>query len=258
MRVEEAIASVESCNSLEELTRTLQSISENYGFSSFNFLETGATHVDVPFFLGTMEHDFANDYFSNKLIHFDPCVSFARRNNTPFTWSDVPFPEYDGVRKSGAQRAIEVASDYGYKEGLVVPFHFSDKIGRVNSSIIVFFWKDAVSRFYFTISRKKHDLHLIMIYWAQRAVEIVSDQFNESQGIVSRDIDGRHAHGLTDRERDVLSWAGRGKTALDTAEILMLSEETVKTHIRNALSKLEASNKTHGVAKAIYLGLIDV
>jgi LuxR family quorum sensing-dependent transcriptional regulator len=45
---------------------------------------------------------------------------------------------------------------------------------------------------------------------------------------------------------------------MDTADILTLSEETVKTHIRNALTKLGANNKTHGVAKAIYLGLIDV
>ena len=61
---------------------------------------------------------------------------------------------------------------------------------------------------------------------------------------------------LTDRERDVLSWAGRGKSVLDTADILELSEDTVKTHVRNALKKLNANNKTHAVTKAIYLGLI--
>ena len=61
---------------------------------------------------------------------------------------------------------------------------------------------------------------------------------------------------MTDRERDVLSWAARGKSVLDTADILILSEDTVKTHIRNALTKLGANNKTHGVTKAIYLGLI--
>jgi DNA-binding CsgD family transcriptional regulator len=61
---------------------------------------------------------------------------------------------------------------------------------------------------------------------------------------------------LTDRERDVLSWAGRGKSVLDTAEILKLSEDTVKSHIRNALKKLDATNKTHAVTKAIYLNLI--
>ncbi len=56
----------------------------------------------------------------------------------------------------------------------------------------------------------------------------------------------------------MLSWAARGKTAHDTSDILSLSEDTVKTHIRNALHKLDATNKTHGVTKAIYLGLIDI
>jgi DNA-binding CsgD family transcriptional regulator len=205
-----------------------------------------------------MESEFSNDYFGNKLIHVDPCISHARRKNTPFTWAEVPFPEYGGVRKSGARRTMEVAGDHGYREGLIVPFHFSDSLGRINSSLVVFFWKDSLSRFYFTLSRKKYDMHLLMIYWAQRAVDLVGDQFHEGNRITVSDTVSEPDCRLTDRERDVLSWAARGKTAGDTAEILVLSEETVKTHIRNALTKLRAANKTHGVAKAIFLGLIDV
>lgn len=258
MQLEEAIGTIESCASLDELMDTLQRVSEDYGFSSFNFLETGATHLDVPFYMGTMKQGFSDDYFGNKLIHVDPCISFARRCNTAFTWSEVPFPQYGGVRKSGAQKTMEVASDHGYTEGLIVPFHFSDAMGRVNSSLIVFFWTDALSRFNFTISRKKHEMHMLMLYWAQRAVEIVGDQFREGNSIVAREMNGSKPGLLTDRERDILSWAGRGKTAGETANILKLSDDTVKTHIRNALIKLGANNKTHGVAKAIYLGLIDV
>ena len=56
----------------------------------------------------------------------------------------------------------------------------------------------------------------------------------------------------------MLSWASRGKTVPDTAEILSLSEETIDTHMRHAMHKLGANNKTHAVVKAIYLGLIDV
>ena len=53
-------------------------------------------------------------------------------------------------------------------------------------------------------------------------------------------------------------WAGRVKTTSTTADILKISEETVETHVRNAIRKLGATNKTHAVAKAIYLGLIDL
>jgi DNA-binding CsgD family transcriptional regulator len=63
---------------------------------------------------------------------------------------------------------------------------------------------------------------------------------------------------LTDRERDVLSWAARGKTTQDTADIIGISNETVITHMKAAMNKIAAGNKTHAVAKALHLGLIDL
>ena len=63
---------------------------------------------------------------------------------------------------------------------------------------------------------------------------------------------------LTAREKEVLAWAARGKTVADTAQILGISPETVEGFVKQALRKLDASNKTHGVAKSIALGLIDL
>ena len=63
---------------------------------------------------------------------------------------------------------------------------------------------------------------------------------------------------LSDRERDVLTWAGRGKTVADTAEILGISENTVESYFKTIYSKLNVLNKTHAVAKAIYGDLIDI
>jgi DNA-binding CsgD family transcriptional regulator len=55
-----------------------------------------------------------------------------------------------------------------------------------------------------------------------------------------------------------LSWAARGKTTSETADILHISQQTAEGYIRNALLKLNATNKTHAVAKGIYLGIVDV
>jgi DNA-binding CsgD family transcriptional regulator len=137
-----------------------------------------------------------------------------------------------------------------------VPFHFSDSLGRVNSSLVVFFWSDAKKKLNFLISRKKYEMHIVMIYWAQRAVDIIGEQTRDGPRFTPKNLTYSSERELTDRERDVLSWAGRGKSVLDTAEILKLSEDTVKSHIRNALKKLDATNKTHAVTKAIYLNLI--
>jgi len=257
MGLEETIATVESCATIDDLLRTLTHVSENYGFASFNFLDTGTPHLDEPFYIGTLRDEFLNGYVDEKLVHVDPCVSAARRTNTPFTWGTVPVPQYRGVRKSGAQKTMEFAYDHGYTEGLIVPFHYCDTIGRLNSALIVFFWSDKAQKFRFIVSRKKHEMHLIMVYWAQRAVDIIGEQYRDGARFARVDAQTKDKHNLTDRERDVLAWAARGKTAQDTADILTLSEDTVHTHVRNALRKLNANNKTHGVAKAIYLGLID-
>jgi DNA-binding CsgD family transcriptional regulator len=152
---------------------------------------------------------------------------------------------------------MEFALDFGFHDGFIVPFHFSDSLGRINSSLVVFFWSDEKSKFQFLISRKKYEMHIIMIYWAQRAVDIISEETRGGPRFAPKNASYSIDQTLTDRERDVLAWAGRGKSVLDTAELLKLSEDTIKSHMRNAMKKLNANNKTHAVTKAIYLGFIN-
>ncbi|NTA14022.1 helix-turn-helix domain-containing protein [Agrobacterium tumefaciens] len=57
--------------------------------------------------------------------------------------------------------------------------------------------------------------------------------------------------GLTAREREVLGWAAKGKTAWETSKILNISRSTVVCHRRNATSKLNASNIVHAIAEAV-------
>ena len=61
---------------------------------------------------------------------------------------------------------------------------------------------------------------------------------------------------LSLREKEILRWTGDGKTAEDIARILSLSQSTVNFHLRNAMAKLDAPNKTAAVVRAIYLGLL--
>jgi two-component system response regulator DesR len=49
---------------------------------------------------------------------------------------------------------------------------------------------------------------------------------------------------LTDRERQVLRYAGEGSTSAEIAERLNLSEGTVRNYLSEAMSKLGASNRT--------------
>jgi DNA-binding NarL/FixJ family response regulator len=62
--------------------------------------------------------------------------------------------------------------------------------------------------------------------------------------------------GLSRREVEVLECLAKGKTTLQIAADLFVSENTVKTHVRHILEKLEASNRAEAVSKANQLGLI--
>lgn len=70
-----------------------------------------------------------------------------------------------------------------------------------------------------------------------------------------RDVEERQA-ALSAREREIIELLADGLTGEEVAERLVLSTETVKTHIRNALNKLEARNRVHGVAIALREGHI--
>ena len=63
---------------------------------------------------------------------------------------------------------------------------------------------------------------------------------------------------LTPREVDVLRLAAKGNTNKEIAAQLSLTEETVKSHIRNILAKLEAKDRTHAVAIGAKRGIIDL
>ena len=61
---------------------------------------------------------------------------------------------------------------------------------------------------------------------------------------------------LTERESEVLRFLSRGLTTAQTGSEMFISENTVKTHVRHILEKLEVSNRAEAVAKATQLGLI--
>ncbi len=61
---------------------------------------------------------------------------------------------------------------------------------------------------------------------------------------------------LTGREMELLKWLGDGKTNREIAQVISISEATVKNHVRHILGKLNANTRTQAVTKAIKLKLM--
>jgi DNA-binding NarL/FixJ family response regulator len=78
---------------------------------------------------------------------------------------------------------------------------------------------------------------------------------NVTDGIFGR-IGGRDPHALTDRELTVLQQLTHGKSTRAVASHIHVSEETVKTYLKQIFRKLEVRDRTEAVAEAFRRGLV--
>lgn len=85
---------------------------------------------------------------------------------------------------------------------------------------------------------------LLAIQHVAKGGAFLSDSFTQNTGI------------LSDKELTVLQYAAEGKTRDEIAIILGNSSETVKSHLRSIMHKLDTTNTTASVARAYSLGLL--
>jgi DNA-binding NarL/FixJ family response regulator len=73
-------------------------------------------------------------------------------------------------------------------------------------------------------------------------------------GIAEHGTDGT----LSPREMDVLRLIAAGNTNKEIGAQLGLTEDTVKSHVKNILGKLDANDRTHAVTIALKRGVIEL
>lgn len=255
--LQENLNALEACQSIAEVRSVFQGIIENYGFSSFGFMDASKPWEDDPLLVTTHNPKWIDTYRSENFLFTDPCLDAAKRTNLPFNWGDIKLPPVLGKRKPGAVKTMEAARDFGVLEGLTIPVHYCDQLGRRYSSVCALFWKDKLTAFFANLKFNRVRMHVIILYMMQRLVELYALEKSVDPRF-ERNGDQDPIWNLTDREKEVLKWAALGKTADETADILVCSRKTVEAHIQNAMVKLGATNKTQATVQAIYQGLISL
>jgi DNA-binding NarL/FixJ family response regulator len=93
-----------------------------------------------------------------------------------------------------------------------------------------------------------------------RAVETVAGGGSYVDPVLAGVIASAEAAGripkVTQRERDVLRLLADGMTNDEIGKALFISPETVRTHVRKAMAKLDADTRTQAVATALRQSLI--
>jgi DNA-binding NarL/FixJ family response regulator len=155
---------------------------------------------------------------------------------------DVNMPGMSGVETLSAMRKANIEAQVLM---LTISQHEEDLIGSIRAGASGYLLKNA----------EPETLHQTILQVAAGksvlAPEVTSQVFRlvRSGQVGSSGV-------LSEREIEVLRILARGFTTVQTASELVISENTVKTHIRHILNKLEVGNRAEAVAKATKLGLL--
>ena len=176
-------------------------------------------------------------YFKREYQYVDPINQYNFTHFKPQIWSET-------YKKYSAEKSefVLTANEFGLKEGLT---HGIFDGAGLNGSVFSFAGR----------SMKPTADHLkileIIIPHLHQAILRVIKKTSLYEGDAM-------PHPLSRREIEILKWMREGKTNWEISVILGISERTVKFHVSNIINKLNTSNRSHAIAKALDLNIITV
>lgn len=173
-----------------------------------------------------------SEYLSSNYVANDPVVRRCMTATDPFYWREA----VDYATAPEARHVMLRAEEHGLTQGVCFPIH---NINGFEAGV-------SLSGFDRTLPRTE-----------MRALYLASTMAFNTLRRIRSDHSLRIAT-ISDREGEVLMWCALGKTSKEIAYILFVSENTVNAHIKNAISKLSAKNKTEAVAIAVRKGIISI
>lgn len=186
--------------------------------------------------LSSYPRSWARQYIEQRYEDIDPVVGLARSSQRLFQWDRRTLR----LPLASQQRFFAEAAKFGIHSGATVPIRGG--FGRF-AAFTLAGNRDA------SLERRPTEvmdiLQLAGLYYHAHV-------YAKLQLGLTRLADAP----LTQRERQCLFWAARGKKMPETAKILGITTRTVVFHLENARSKLSASTVAQAVAEAAHRGLI--
>lgn len=186
--------------------------------------------------LSSYPSSWAQQYIEHRYEDIDPVVGLARSSQRTFQWDRRTLR----LPSASQQRFFAEAAKFGIHSGATVPIRGG--FGRF-AAFTLAGNVDAVVE-----ARPVEVMDTLQL----AALYYHSHVYAKLQLGLTRLAEAP----LTQRERQCLAWAARGKKMPETATILGITTRTVVFHLENARSKLGASTVTQAVAEASHRGLI--
>lgn len=216
-----------------ELTGILDQVCQRYEFDYAAYAGTnpvqGGVHGYVNYPDAWREH-----YVQHGFHRIDPTLVMASRSIAPVDWRRLEHDE-------NFQTVFRNAQDFGITErGLTIPVR--GPYGDVGMLSVT---RDCAPEEWESLIRHVvGDLQAVAVHLHDTVMR--SDVLMRAMRFPA----------LSTREREILQWIAAGKSQLDVADILSLSQRTVEVHLRSAREKLYSLTTPQAIARAIALGLI--
>lgn len=167
----------------------------------------------------------------------------ARRLNPDVILMDVNMPVMDGVE---AVEALRHEDKKAHVIMLTISQHDDDLFGAIQAGAEGYLLKNA----------EPEELRSAILNVYEGRSVLSAEVTRQVLRAVANIHGPVQDAGLSKREMEVLECLAQGKTTYQIASDLFVSENTIKTHIRHILEKLEAANRAEAVSKATQMGII--
>ncbi len=228
---------VSQSSDLATFERRLFSFSDDLDFG----IMTAALVVDRPgrdavyVGIGNGPVEFAAIGADPSTLKRDPVLRRLKRLSTPFAYDQSLYVD------EGAGDLWERQAMYGYRTGIAVALHLPSH----RHFLLGVDREKPLPKRDEKVMRMFAELQLLAVHAQDASIRLL--------GVETEPLNNPQ---LTPREIEILHWTAEGKTAWAVGQILSVSEDTVKFHLRNILKKLHSNSKHQAVLKAMGLGLI--
>jgi LuxR family transcriptional regulator len=231
---EDLLSIVDHATRGEEIFPRIESAAKALGFEFCAYGFRAPLPVSNPrvVMLNNYPQVWRDRYAQAGYLRTDPTVLHARRSRTPLVWNDSVF--------AGTAALWEEAQSVGLRVGWAQSSLDGVGVGGMLT----------LARSYEPLTANELEANQDKMRWLVHVSHM-------SLGHTIKTKDSEAASpALTTREVEVLRWTADGKSSQDIADILTLSRNTVEFHVKNAVMKLRAANKTAAVVRAALLGFL--
>jgi len=193
------------------------------------------------FFIHDYNLNVVIEYILSGWLQMDPVIKEVGQTSQPFDF--VSFLR-SSTQNSSVRWQLRMLKMFNIHHAWLIPLNTID----ANRGVTCYLQGDSPRvKEHFLATRTF--IHIISCEFMEHIVRL------EKPAIIS--ADENVAPVLSARELDCLHWAARGKTNAEIADILQISPNTVRYHMKNLFVKLKVRTRSNAVLLGIQTGLIE-